>query len=205
MSAALTDYAQGIMQAHDAATGAMSDAVGHAVRAGELLNQAKAGMTHGTFGAFCAGLPFAETTARGYMRLARLDPAKRQRVADMPLRAALLALAEQRTAETDSNEAPLPIIIPLGSVGTSMWRGPANEVRWFEIHPVLWPDGETIGLHYAFAEIPENGDAVCDSSRRPLRAATMSIEELAQGHGVPLDALMVIQGLPVLWQPEGRA
>ena len=174
MSAALTDYAQGIMQAHDAATGAMSDAVGHAVRAGELLNQAKAGMTHGTFGAFCAGLPFAETTARGYMRLARLDPAKRQRVADMPLRAALLALAEQRTAETDSNEAPLPIIIPLGSVGTSMWRGPANEVRWFEIHPVLWPDGETIGLHYAFAEIPETGAAVCDSSRRPVRESAGS-------------------------------
>lgn len=205
MSAALTDYVQSIAQAHDAATGAMRDAVGHAVRAGELLTQAKAGMTHGTFGAFCAGLPFAETTARGYMRLARLDPAKRQRVADMPLRAALLALVEQRTADTDASENPLRIMIPLGSVGTSMWRGPANESRWFEIHPVLWPDGETIGLHYAFAEIPMAGDAVCDSSRRSLRAATMSIEELAQGHGAPLDALMVIEGPPVLWQPKGRS
>ena len=205
MSAALTNYAQDIAQAHHAATMALNDAVGHAVRAGELLTQAKAGMPHGAFGAFCAGLPFAATTARGYMRLAQLDPAKRQRVADMPLRAALLELAEPRRTDAISTATAPRVVIPLGSVGTSMWRGPANEVRWFEVHPVLWPDGETIGLHYAFADIPEVGAAVCDSSRRPVRAATIGIEKLAQLVGAPLDTMRVIQGLPVLWEAECRA
>ena len=205
MSAGLTNYAQDIAQAHDAATGALNDAVGHAVRAGELLTQAKAGMAHGLFGAFCAGLPFAETTARGYMRLAQLDPANRQRVADMPLRAVLLEIATRRPVEADSAATAPRVSIPLGSFGTSMWRGPSNEVRWFEVHPVLWPDGETIGLHCAFVSVPEVGVAMCDSSRRPVRAATIGIEELAQQFGAPLDTMRVIQGPPVLWQPEGKA
>lgn len=199
MTAALTDYAQRIAQAHEAASGSMRDAVAHAVRAGELLTQAKAAMPHGSFGAFCALLPFAETTARGYMRLAGLDPANRQRVADMPLRAALLEIAEPRRVAADAAAA---IVIPLGSFGLSMWRDAANVNRCFEVHSVLWPDGLTIGLHYALADVPESGAITCDASRR---AAAMTVEQLAHAFNAPLDGLRVFKGAPVLWTPEVQA
>lgn len=198
MKAALTDYASGIVQAHTAATGAMRDALSHAVRAGELLAKAKASMPHGTFGAFCAGLPFAATTARGYMRLAALDPANRQRVADMPLRAALLDIAESRT----TGAAAPAIAIPLGSFGQSMWRDATGAVRLLEVHPALWPDGRTIGLHYALAHVSAAGDVTCDASRR---AMLTTVEELAEAFGAPVAGLRVIEGSPVLWAPEVAA
>lgn len=191
-----SNFTVAIVEAHRAATGAMRDAVAHAVRAGELLTQAKAAIPHGSFGAYCAGLPFAATTARGYMRLARLDPAKRQRVADMPLRAALLELAEPRAGSADS--APR-IVIPLGSFGLNMWRDGADTIRWFEVHPALWPDGVTIGLHYALADVPESGAITCDASRR---AVLMTVEQVAEGLGAPLSGMRVFKGQPVLWAPE---
>ncbi|MDP2826698.1 MAG: DUF3102 domain-containing protein [Sulfuritalea sp.] len=79
--------------AHAAAQSAMQAAVAHAIQAGELLLQAKAVIPHGEFGEWCRSLPFSESMARGYMRLARLDPANRQRVADLPLRQALENIA----------------------------------------------------------------------------------------------------------------
>ena len=195
-AAPLTDFAPAIVQAHTAATGAMRDAVGHAVRAGELLAQAKAALPHGSFGTFCAGLPFGATTARGYMRLAALDPANRQRVADMPLRAALLELAEPRAVAADIVPT---IVIPLGSFGLSMWRDEADTIRWLEVHPALWPDGETIGMHYALADVPESGAITCDASRR---AALLTVEQLAEAFGAPLGRMCVFDGKPVLWAPE---
>ena len=198
-STSLTDFAPAIVQAHAAATGAMRDAVGHAVRVGELLAQAKAALPHGRFGAFCAALPFSETTARGYMRLAALDPVNRQRVADMPLRAALLELAEPRAVATET--APT-IIIPLGSFGLCMWRDAADTIRWLEVHPALWPDGVTIGLHYALADVPASGAITCDASRR---AVTMTVEQLAEAFNAPPDRMRVFEGQPVLWAPEVAA
>ena len=78
---------------HAAVQSAMQTAVTHAIRAGELLIQAKDEIQHGEFGNWCKSLPFSESTTRGYMRLARLDPEKRQRVADLPLRQALESIA----------------------------------------------------------------------------------------------------------------
>jgi hypothetical protein len=187
------DLAPAIVEAHTAATRAIGEAVGHAVRAGELLAQAKASLPHGAFGAFCAGLPFAPTTARGYMRLAALDPAKRQRVADLPLRAALMEIAEPRT-----EQLPAPAI-PLGSFGLSMWRDATDAIRWFEVHPARWPDGQTIGLHYALAVVPVTGPLTCDVSRRP---AATTVEALASAFGAPLDRIRVFEGKPVLWNAE---
>ena len=67
------------------------------IRAGELLIQAKAALPHGAFGSWLsANVEFSDRTARGYMRLAGLDEAKRQRVADLSLRSALAAIADQR-------------------------------------------------------------------------------------------------------------
>jgi hypothetical protein len=95
-----TDVAVRICAEHEAAQASARDAVVHAIRAGELLIAAKAGLPHGEFGAWlAANVSFSERTAQGYMRLARLEPAKAQRVADLSLRVALRTLA---AADRDS-------------------------------------------------------------------------------------------------------
>ena len=86
-----------------AATAAARSAVEHAVRAGELLIEAKAQVTHGEWGSWLeTNVEVADRTARTYMALARrwekLSESKRQRVADLPLRAAL----KSSEAEIDS-------------------------------------------------------------------------------------------------------
>lgn len=106
MSAPLTDFAVGIVTAYEAATDAMRSAVAQAVCAGELLAKAKEILPHGACGDFCATLPYAATTARSCMRLAALDPANRQRAADLPQRTAQLELAEPRPLHTDNESAP---------------------------------------------------------------------------------------------------
>jgi hypothetical protein len=194
----LADFAAAIAQAHAAATSAIRDAVAHAVRAGELLAQAKAALPHGAFGAFCAALPFAETTARGYMRLAALDPANRQRVAEMPLRVALTEIAKPRAA----SPAKPGTVIPRGSFGVTMWRDGANTIRWLEVHPALWPDGQTVGLHFALADMPESGEISVDASRR---AVLMTVEQLADAFNAPPRQMRVFEGEPVLWAPEVAA
>jgi hypothetical protein len=199
MSAALQDFAPAIVAAHAAASGAMREGVAHAVRAGELLAQAKAALPHGRFGVFCAGLPFGATTARAYMRLACLDAEKRQRVADMPLRLALAALTKLRSPALDSGEHRAGIVIQSGSFGVSMWRDAADAIFWFEVHPALWPDGQTAGLHYALACVPASGPLTCDASRRP---AAVTVESLAGALGAPIDRLRVFVGQPVLWASE---
>ena len=96
---ALVDLAQRIRATHRKAEHSAREAVAYAVEAGQLLIEAKAQVPHGQW------LPWitehcemAERTAQAYMRVARelpkLDDGKAQRVADMPLRDALRALAE---------------------------------------------------------------------------------------------------------------
>jgi len=86
-----------ILAAHHAARSAAESAIAHAVRAGELLFQAKAQLPHGSFGQWLReNVKFSDRTARGYMQLAGLDEAKRQRVADLSLRQALAEIAELR-------------------------------------------------------------------------------------------------------------
>jgi hypothetical protein len=52
----------------------------HAIRAGELLLEAKREVAHGEWESWLqANVPFQPRTARAYMQLARLDPEKRQR------------------------------------------------------------------------------------------------------------------------------
>lgn len=93
----ITATASEIQAEHDAARRCASEAVAHAIRAGEMLLQVKAALPHGAFGPWlAANVDFSDRTARGYMRLAGLDEAKRQRVADLSLRGALAAIADQR-------------------------------------------------------------------------------------------------------------
>ena len=108
---ALTVTAAAIQTEHKAAQRCASEAVAHAIRAGELLIEAKAALPHGAFGAWlAANVEFSDRTARGYMQLAGLDEAKRQRVADLSLREAMVTIADHNAAEPDSTalhpEAP---------------------------------------------------------------------------------------------------
>lgn len=98
----------GITQAHEAAQASARAAVAHAVRAGELLIEAKAALPHGEFTAFCKSLPFSDRTARAYMRLGRLSEADRQRVASLPLRDALVAIAGPSRPRVAAPQAVVP-------------------------------------------------------------------------------------------------
>lgn len=88
--------ADAINREHEKAASHIQSAVHHAAKAGLLLIEAKADVGHGKWlawlGQNCA---LSERTAQGYMRLARRMPelAKTKRVADLPLRRALKALA----------------------------------------------------------------------------------------------------------------
>jgi hypothetical protein len=95
----LESLATEINAAHALVEGYIRAATPHAVRAGELLEKAKASIPHGEWVSWLEkNCTFSERTAQTYMRLARelpkLDPAKAQRVADLPLREAMRELAE---------------------------------------------------------------------------------------------------------------
>lgn len=90
MTPALVDTATEIRTEHEAAQRCASEAVAHAIRAGELLLEAKAALPHGEFGAWlAANVECSARTAQGYIRLAKLDDEKRNAVADLSLRSAL--------------------------------------------------------------------------------------------------------------------
>ena len=94
--AAAASLAPSIIAEHREAEHDMRSAVRHAIRCGELLIEAKAGLKHGEWEAWIeANLRFKASTVRGYMRLASLDPAKRQHVADLSLREALKGIGEE--------------------------------------------------------------------------------------------------------------
>ncbi len=96
---ALADLANQINSEHQACHFAMRESIKHAVRAGELLVEAKMGLPHGQWASWLdANCDFSDRTARAYMRLAKelpkLHEANRQRVAEMPLREALVSIAD---------------------------------------------------------------------------------------------------------------
>jgi hypothetical protein len=99
ISERLAALADQINAEHEACDAAMRDGLRHALKAGELLTEAKGRVGHGLWGDWL-GLNFkgSERTARAYMQAARefaaLPDAKRQRVAEMPYRDVLKVLAE---------------------------------------------------------------------------------------------------------------
>jgi hypothetical protein len=187
MTPALTDFVPSIVAAHELATEALRGAVAHAVQAGELLLNAKAAAPHGTFGSFCATLPFSPTTARGYMRLARLDPENRQRVADLPLRAALLEIAEARPAKNAlSAEAalmlepgmdPPPPTSVTWTPAAGHWHIGCTKNAAFHVVPSLEFPGR---FHVSKLHGSE-----CHYTRNPIRAAYVENFLLYLGHPKP--------------------
>jgi hypothetical protein len=98
---ALDELANEINAEHAKAEAAARSAVDHALRAGELLIEAKGQCQHGEWGAWIQEhCEFSERTAQVYMRVARelpkLDDPKAQRVADLPLRDVSRLLATDR-------------------------------------------------------------------------------------------------------------
>lgn len=90
--------AAAILLAHAAVHDAAQSALDHARHAGQLLIEAKANIEHGHWSPWLAEhVPgIAQTTIRGYMRVARrwAELETGNGVADLPLRDALLLLAE---------------------------------------------------------------------------------------------------------------
>lgn len=122
---------------HVAAVSAAIDAVGHAREAGKLLINAKDQLPHGAWLPWLTeNFEMSERTARGYMQLAKADPSKWQRVADLPLRRALKELSQPKPAEI-----PAPTSRPILSQ-------PAEDIRDL----AKWPDIEAALVWLLFAD-----------------------------------------------------
>ena len=87
-----SNIASAINAAHDKVEGAKREGTKYAMEAGRLLVEAKATVAHGGWDDWLkANVTFSPRTAQLYMKLSRTtegDPAKAQRVADLPLREA---------------------------------------------------------------------------------------------------------------------
>lgn len=107
MNAITLHHAEAINAAHDAAQAAARSAVQHALEAGRLLIEVKAGLEHGELTGWIAEhCRFSPRTARAYMKLARdyetLPEAKRQRVASLPFRDAVRELAAPKLDDAET-------------------------------------------------------------------------------------------------------
>jgi Protein of unknown function (DUF3102) len=107
---ALADLATSINAAHEQVERAFHDGVKHAIRAGELLSLAKKQLPHGKWERWLKeNVSFRPRTARAYMQIAELDGPKRQRVADLPMREALKAIAQRKYLTPEEIRPPRPL------------------------------------------------------------------------------------------------
>ncbi|MBN2359676.1 MAG: DUF3102 domain-containing protein [Deltaproteobacteria bacterium] len=151
----------------------------HAVRAGELLLQAKEQLPHGDW------LPWlqdhcelTERTAQAYMRLARtlptLDEAKAQRVADLPLREALRAIAAPREQQPEGAPA-----LDLPPVPPEMVPGEGEAVIGLSgnYRFIVYPSVEHPGFFFTVCmELFDGFDGcVIETSERPIRGDCLAL------------------------------
>ncbi len=97
-SNSLADLAARIKAEHEAISESVRDSVARAIVVGELLIEAKAQLDHGQWLPWLSHCGVPARTAQTYMELARLDP-NAQRVADLPLRRAVLHLRKLHQRE----------------------------------------------------------------------------------------------------------
>lgn len=107
---ALDGIAERINDAVFNAQSAACKAVQYAMKAGELLNQAKQSVDHGAWENWLVdNVTLSPRTCRAYMRLAKVYPAlpdaERQRVADLPVREAVKAITTSPAGPT-TTKAP---------------------------------------------------------------------------------------------------
>ncbi|MFN8131162.1 MAG: DUF3102 domain-containing protein [Solirubrobacteraceae bacterium] len=109
MTVVATGLAGEIRAEHEAAQAAFGAAVGHAIRAGQLLTEAKAQVPHGEWIPWLEeNFPAGKRTAQGYMRLAA-NAEEAQALAHLGIEGALRQLAAPRPAATvdaDPQEEP---------------------------------------------------------------------------------------------------
>ncbi|MGI2323812.1 MULTISPECIES: DUF3102 domain-containing protein [unclassified Methylococcus] len=136
----LIALAAAIRAHHEAATSAAAAALEHAREAGLLLAEAKSAVPHGQWLPWLTeNFEMSERTARGYMRLARLDPAKWQRVADLPLRRALKELSQPKPAEISAPTSRPILSQPIEDIrGLAQWPDIEAALVW-----LLFADGKT--------------------------------------------------------------
>ncbi len=100
-----SNIATAINAAHDKVEGAKREGTKYAMEAGRLLIEAKTTVAHGGWDDWLkANVTFSPRTAQLYMRLVRTtndDPAKAQRVADLPLRQAARDVRKGKKATVD--------------------------------------------------------------------------------------------------------
>jgi hypothetical protein len=112
-----------INAAHSAATKAVAEGAMHAIKAGELLLEAKAKVGHGQWAKWQReNLSFSKRTAQVYMQLARLDPQNRNGVADLALRRAVLKIQADERARRILEERPKAI--PAARIEPPHWPEP---------------------------------------------------------------------------------
>jgi hypothetical protein len=95
----LAEVAQQIRVEHQAVVGAFRSALQHAIKAGQLLIEAKAQVGHGNWRSWLTeNCGVGERMAQNYMQLARRkdDLLNPQRVSDLPVRAALVLLQKPK-------------------------------------------------------------------------------------------------------------
>lgn len=146
--AGLPELAGEIRREVKAAENAWRDAVGHAIRAGELLIEAKSKVEHGGWLPWLReNFPGGETTARNYMRLAR----DRQRVADLPtVREAVAMLAAPAQDPKDKRlDPPIAFLFDCGTPVPAAYRRAMalmedrqEKQEWIDRHEYLRPSGD---------------------------------------------------------------
>jgi Protein of unknown function (DUF3102) len=102
----LADLAAAIRGHHAEIVRSLNSSLDHAYEAGQCLTAAKAALPHGEFGPWIAdNCGFSRRTARLYMQVAErweALTAKRQRVANLPLREAVAALSDDGDGGKDA-------------------------------------------------------------------------------------------------------
>jgi hypothetical protein len=158
-AASLRDLADAIREAHAAVVNALSGAVEHAIRCGNVLTEAKKQTGHGRWGEFLRACDLGERQAQRYMRLALL--AEQTRLAKSDLAGMTIEGAIKRLAPPKAPKSAAPATTP--KQGPKPPSGPKKRVTHIDIIEV-WlaasPDDRAraidgIGLEPLLAAIPD--------------------------------------------------
>jgi Protein of unknown function (DUF3102) len=187
--------AKRINEEHRRCEGAVSAALEHAMNAGDLLSEAKAGLPHGAFGAWLAeNFAGSDRTARAYMRVAshRGDlEANRQGSATLSLDGALRALATpkdaapaDRPATLEEREARAEAALSksrAGALGTAESLDAINRGRgWEALGYATFADYVT-GEFADHAPFPIPYEVISDEAGEPLPVFAMAEQIHAWG------------------------
>jgi hypothetical protein len=139
---------------HRACEEAVGAALGHAINAGELLTEAKAGVAHGSWGAWLAeNFEGSERTAQAYMKVYRRRDEIRNGAADLSLRGALKELEAKKEASGEPYARLGEWVTDSAQDGRGHWQ--TREIatiedyareRGYRVSPPLLVDPEFNGL-----------------------------------------------------------